>query len=159
MHVINTASPCVFSLPRAHTRAYQFSALSQLRPCNVLARTSSSSKRADFFWSKMLRNVLKWMKINNPTFGISIFQIWRSKFNHLAKKIHPKCCAMFWNRFFSSWVYFFAIFSSWDMVDSTFNIRSELETWRFLRTWFRNANQWYPITSWLGVFDTRISEA
>ena len=33
---------------------------------------------------------------------------------------------MFWNEFFSSWAFFVAIFSFWDMVDFVLNIRSEL---------------------------------
>ena len=39
---------------------------------------------------------------------------------------------------------------NWDFDDCVFN---------FFRTWFRNANQWYPITSWLGGFNPKASGA
>ena len=54
----------------------------------------------------------------------------------------------------------FCLFRFLYMVDVVFNFRSELETWRdFLRNWFRNANQWCPITSWLGRFNPKTSWA
>ena len=61
---------------------------------------------------------------------------------------------MFWNRFLSSWIIFCKIFCFWDMVDFVFNIRSELGN---PRIWFRNANLWYPRTTWLGGFNPKAS--
>ena len=66
-------------------------------------------------------------KINFP-FCV-IFSFWDMVVQNLTtwlKKIHPKRCAMFWNNFFSSRIFLFAIFSFWDMVDFAFNICSEL---------------------------------
>ena len=74
----------------------------------------------------------------------------RSNCNYLAKsKIRPKRYAISCNRFLSSRAYFFYDFSFGVMGDFVFNIRSGLWTDRFLQTGIRNANQWYPITSWL----------
>ena len=58
-------------------------------------------------------------------------------------------------------VFFFVryLFSFWDMVDFLFNIRSEMGTSRFLQTWIRDTNQWYPITNWLGGFNPKASGA
>ena len=56
-------------------------------------------------------------------------------------------CAMFWNQ----WKNYFSrllVFDVWLILYSKF-----LENSEFLRTWFRNSNQWYLITScWLGGF-------
>ena len=42
------------------------------------------------------------------------------------------------------------VFEIWSILYSTV-VNSELG--EFLRTWFRNANQWCPITRWLGGFN------
>ena len=59
--------------------------------------------------------------------------------------------------------FFCAIFSFWDMVDSVFNSgKHSTVNWgleRILRIWFRNADQWYPRTSWLGWFHPKASGA
>ena len=50
-------------------------------------------------------------------------------------------------------------FKFWDIIEFVPNIRSEIGTWRFLRTLFRNTDQWYPLTSWLGGFNSKVSGA
>ena len=51
-----------------------------------------------------------------------------------------------------------SVFKIWFIFYSTsFVVNWELK--RFLRTWFRYANQWYPITSWLGGFNPKASGA
>ena len=65
----------------------------------------------------------------------------------VVKKICPKRCALFWN---ACKIYFpiFAIFIFWVMVNFVLKILRKLGLESFLRTWFRNANQSYPISSW-----------
>ena len=67
-------------------------------------------------------------------------------------------CAMFWYGFCTSF-HKFANFSFWDVVEFVLKLRSDLGTSRFLWIWFRNANQWYPITSWLEGFNPKVSGA
>ena len=43
--------------------------------------------------------------------------------------------------------------NDWFCTQNTLKIGTE----RFLQTWFRNANQWYPITNWLGGFKPKAS--
>jgi len=77
-------------------------------------------------------------------------------FDYLTKIAKINFClrrwAMFWNGFMYS-LDSFAIFSFWDMVNFVLKMPSELET---LRTWFRNANQGYPIASWLGGLNPKV---
>ena len=50
------------------------------------------------------------------------------------------------------WVFFcqFLHFELWSILYSKLVLN-----WGLMRTLFRNANQWYPIISWLGVFNTK----
>ena len=65
---------------------------------------------------------------------------------------------MFWNEFFQSTSFFlrFLVFEIWSNLYSTYVVNWDSQ--RFLRTWFRNANQWYLITSWLGGFNPKACE-
>ena len=57
---------------------------------------------------------------------------------------------MFWN-LMQNW---FSVFSFWDMVDYVLKILDDCDC-KSLRTWFWNANQWYPVTSCLGRFNPK----
>ena len=49
---------------------------------------------------------------------------------------------------FWQWMFFF-IGLRWNFFLAIFI----LTFWDFLRTWFRNVSQWYPIICWLGLFN------
>ena len=46
----------------------------------------------------------------------------------------------------------FLVFEIWSVLFSKFVLKWDLDA---LWTWLRNANQWYPITSWLGGFNPK----
>ena len=112
------------------------------------------SWKDQFFWSKKLRKVLKRMENQFSDFEFLPLKILRIVWK---KKFVPKYVRCSETDFALNIILFDTIFSSWDTVDFDLNIPSELETQIFLRTWFRNANQWYSITSWLGRFKPKAS--
>ena len=74
--------------------------------------------------SQKMRNVLKWIF----ELFLILFKICKCFYR---TKLRKKCfnrCAMFWNGFLCSWVFFCAIFSFWVMVDFVFYLRSTFRT-------------------------------
>ena len=69
------------------------------------------------FWNEL--------KINFPISVIFKYNCFLSIW--LQKK--SKKCTMFWNGLLSSWVFFCAIFSFWDMVDFVNYLRNASRTW------------------------------
>ena len=74
-------------------------------------------------WHSIFWNELK---INFPIFAISIFWVVVDFVHNFPvfltdQKCCLKRCAMFWNGCFTSWFFFCANFSFWDMVDFVFN--------------------------------------
>ena len=64
-----------------------------------------------------MRNVLKWIKTQFSVFEIWSFKIQKMLTIWLKKMYLPKWCAIFWNRFLSSWFFFFfANFNFWVKV-------------------------------------------
>ena len=72
----------------------------------------------------------------------------------------PKRYAMFWNGSNTNF-YSFVVFSFWTLSFCTQNFQwiQDLvdHVFDFLWTWCRNANRWYPITSWLKGFNIKAS--
>ena len=89
------------------------------------------SKRAVFiFWSKMTGNILKRMQNQFCNFcNFYNLRYNRSKTEKkcisLSKTIQ-KISAIFGNGFSTSWLFFCAMFSFWDMVDFVFYLRNAL---------------------------------
>ena len=92
-------------------------------------QTSPSPQKESFFifWYKMRRNVLIRIKNQFSYFYFGDIIVQKSKICiHLTKK--PKRCAIFWNRFLSSWVFFVPclVFEIWSILYYTFVMHSGL---------------------------------
>ena len=58
--------------------------------------------------------------------------------------------------------WFFPIFIFWDMVNFLLNFLMTILVdciYGSKRTWFRNSNEWYPVTSWLGGLYPKVYRA
>ena len=53
----------------------------------------------------------------------------------------------------------FLVFEIWSISNSKFLVNRRLDDCVFFLTWFRNANQWYPITRQLERYNPKISGA
>ena len=83
-------------------------------------------------------------KIN---FRFLVFEVWSFKIPRIFRHFYflSKDAQCSETDFLVLEFFFCYIFSVWDMVYFVLIIRSELGTWNFLRSWFRNANQWLPV--------------
>ena len=115
-----------------------------------------------------MRNVRKPLKrqvskfLRFLSFGIDLFctqntkKVDENKLPKMGKKNCPKRCAMFWSVCKINFQ-ILAIFIFWEMFDFVLKFLENSD--RILWTWFRNANQCYPVTSRLWGLNPKTSGA
>ena len=107
-----------------------------------VAQCSETNK--SFFFHYLLFLVFWDMVVQNSWYSVNFFLSQR--------------CVLFWNGLTVNLTNLrFLVFEIWSILYSQFLVNWRLG--RFLRTWLRNANQWYPITSWLGGSNLKASGA